>query len=216
MTMTATGSPVASFREAGAGVGVVCLHASASSSTQWPPLMDRLASRFHVLAVDLYGSGRSPRWPDERPLSLLDETALIEPVLAGAGERFHLVGHSYGGAGALRAALAPPGRRGAGRPFEPPPFSFPLCAGPPPPAARGNVAVRDETVGALERGRPDLAGAEFVDYWMGAGTWASMPEPRRAGIATAMRSVRAQWNAVFMEPAPLSAFATLEVPILYI
>jgi len=31
-----------------------------------------------------------------------------------------------------------------------------------------------------------------------------------------MRSVRAQWNAVFTEPAPLSAFATLEVPILYI
>jgi len=216
MTMTATGSPVASFREAGAGVGVVCLHASASSSTQWRPLMDRLASRFHVLAVDLYGSGRSPRWPDERPLSLLDETALIEPVLAGAGERFHLVGHSYGGAVALRTALAAPGRVESLVLFEPVLFSILMAADPAQPAAREIVAVRDETVGALERGRPDLAGAEFVDYWMGAGTWASVPEPRRAGIATAMRSVRAQWNAVFTEPAPLSAFATLEVPILYI
>ena len=50
----------AHFREAGAGRGVVCLHARASSSAQWRPLMDRLASRFRTLAADLYGSGQSP------------------------------------------------------------------------------------------------------------------------------------------------------------
>src|SRR5512144_3434751 len=97
-------------REAGTGPAVVCIHASASSSAQWRPLMDRLAGRFRTLAVDLYGSGRSPRWPDDRPLSLADEVALLEPVLAAAGDGFHLVGHSYGGAVALTAALAEPGR----------------------------------------------------------------------------------------------------------
>ena len=39
-------------REAGTGRGVVCLHANASTSAQWRGLMERLAPRFHVLAVD--------------------------------------------------------------------------------------------------------------------------------------------------------------------
>jgi len=68
--------------------------------------MDHLAGRYRVLAADLYGCGGSPVWPGQRPLSLIDEAALIEPILAAARDRFHLVGHSYGGAVALRAALA--------------------------------------------------------------------------------------------------------------
>ena len=99
----------ASFREAGAGVPVVCIHASASSSGQWRPLMERLAGRFRSLAVDLYGYGQSPPWPDERPLSLTDEAALIEPVLEAVGDPVHVIGHSYGGAVALKAALVRPG-----------------------------------------------------------------------------------------------------------
>ena len=64
------------FREAGCGPAVVCMHSSASSSAQWRPLMDRLAGRFHTLAVDLYGSGKTPAWPGHRPLTLADEAAL--------------------------------------------------------------------------------------------------------------------------------------------
>src|SRR5438874_6249088 len=98
-------SPAAFFREAGAGTGVVCVHASASVSGQWRPLMDLLANRFRVLAADLYGYGQSPAWPDAHKLSLADEARLLEPVFRSAGDRFHLIGHSYGGAVALRAAL---------------------------------------------------------------------------------------------------------------
>lgn len=77
----------ASFRESGAGAGVVCIHSSASSSGQWRPLMDRLANRFRVFAVDLYGYGQSPPWPDDHELSLADEVRLLEPVFRAAGER---------------------------------------------------------------------------------------------------------------------------------
>jgi pimeloyl-ACP methyl ester carboxylesterase len=98
------------FREVGRGAAVVCIHSSASSSAQWRPLMDRLAGRFRTLAVDLYGSGKSPMWPDDRPLGLADEVALLAPVFAAAGDRFCIIGHSYGGAVALEAALAEPQR----------------------------------------------------------------------------------------------------------
>jgi pimeloyl-ACP methyl ester carboxylesterase len=98
------------FREAGAGPGVVCLHANASTSGQWRGLADLLAPKFHVFAVDSYGSGKTPAWPEKRLMTLSDEAALLEPVFAGAGERFALVGHSYGGAVALVTALKNPRR----------------------------------------------------------------------------------------------------------
>jgi pimeloyl-ACP methyl ester carboxylesterase len=202
------------FREAGTGPAVVCIHASAGSSAQWRPLIDRLAGRFRTLAVDLYGSGKSPRWPDDRALSLADEVALLEPVLAAAGDRFHLVGHSYGGAVALKAALADPGRLRSLVLYEPVLFSVLLAEDPAQPAAQEIVAVRDDTVAAIEAGSPRAAGARFLDYWMGAGTWAGMAEPRRNAVAMAMGSLSAEWHAAFMEPTPLSAFASLDVPTL--
>src|SRR5215470_4544290 len=96
------------FREAGTGAGIVCLHANASSSGQWRGLMELLAPSFRVLAPDLYDAGKSPQWPSDRCLQLTDEAALIEPVLARAGSPLALVGHSYGAAVALIAALAQP------------------------------------------------------------------------------------------------------------
>jgi pimeloyl-ACP methyl ester carboxylesterase len=207
---------VPGVREAGTGVPVVCVHASASSSGQWRPLMERLSGRFRSLAVDLYGYGQSPPWPDERPLALADEVELIEPVLETAGDRLHLVGHSYGGAVALRAALACPTRLRSLVLFEPVLFAALLAEDPRQPAAREIAAVRDETVAAVDRGDLDTAGARFVDYWMGAGAWAAMPNPRRQAVAGVMRKVKAEWHAAFTEPMPLSAFAALDVPTLCI
>ena len=54
------------FRETGSGTSVVCLHSSASSSGQWRALMERLADRFRVIAVDLYGSGKTAAWPQDQ------------------------------------------------------------------------------------------------------------------------------------------------------
>jgi pimeloyl-ACP methyl ester carboxylesterase len=73
-------------REAGTGPAVVCTHSNASSSAQWRGLIDLLAPQFHVLAPDLYDSGKSPSWPSDRVIGLRDEVALIEPVLARADD----------------------------------------------------------------------------------------------------------------------------------
>ena len=92
-----------------AAASLVCLHASASSGGQWQALQRRLTGRYQVLSPDLYGSGNSPPWPAERELTLAEEVALLEPVFEAADEAVHLVGHSYGGAVAVRAALTYPG-----------------------------------------------------------------------------------------------------------
>ena len=52
-----------SFREAGAGPGVVCIHANASTGAQWRGLMDLIAPRFRVFAPDSYDAGKSRTGP---------------------------------------------------------------------------------------------------------------------------------------------------------
>ena len=124
-------------REAGTGPGVVCLHANASASAQWRGLMDLLAPRFRVLAPDSYDAGKSPHWPSDRVIHLQDEVGLIEPVLTRAGSPLALVGHSYGAAVALIAALADPGRVRAMALYEPTLFALLDAETPAPNAAEG-------------------------------------------------------------------------------
>lgn len=203
-------------REAGAGPGVVCLHSNASTSGQWRGLMERLAPSFHVLAPDSYGAGKSPEWPTEGPSRLQDEVALIEPVLARAGAPLGLVGHSYGAAIALRAALAHPGRVRALALYEPTLFSLLDAEAPPPNDADGIRAAVARAALALDEGDLGAAAGHFIDYWMGEGSWERMPASRRAPIAASVRNLRRWGQALFGEPTPLEAFRSLEVPVLYL
>jgi pimeloyl-ACP methyl ester carboxylesterase len=202
------------FREAGAGPGVVCLHANASSSSQWRSLMEELSPKFHVLAADSYGSGKSPPWPPGDAW-LRDEVTLLEPVFERAGDPFVLVGHSYGGAIALIAALSHPHRVRALAVYEPTLFSLIGADSPPPNDADGiKNAVRAATA-HLDAGDSRSAAEAFIDFWMGKGSWARMPEARQEPIAKSVASIPAWSNALLKEPTPLAAFRHLTIPILY-
>ena len=203
-----------SIHRAAAGDPVVCIHASASSAAQWTALVERLHGHFRPLAVDLHGAGRTPAWRGDRPLTLADEVALLEPALAATGARFHLVGHSYGGAVALKVALAHPHWVASLTVFEPVLFSLLMADDPRQAAAREIDAVRADTSAAIDRGDLHGAGARFVDYWTGAGTWAAMSERRRTAVAAAMSGLEDQWHAVFEEPTPLAVLGRLDMPAL--
>jgi len=204
------------FREAGLGTSVVCIHSSASSSGQWRALMERLADRFRVIAVDLYGSGKTAAWPQDQPMHLDDELALLSSVFRAAGDRFHLIGHSFGGAVALKAALADRDRLLSLVLYEPALFSALIADAPEMAAAREILAVRDDTIRLVDEGNLNASAQRFVDYWGGDGTWAATPESRRPVLAAAMRAVKSEWHAAFYEPTPLSAFAAVTVPTLFL
>jgi pimeloyl-ACP methyl ester carboxylesterase len=197
-------SPEPFFRESGSGPGVVCTHSNASTSGQWIALMERLAPDFHVLAVDSYGAGKSPEWPSDRVISLRDEVALIEPVLAKAGTPLVLVGHSYGAAVALIAALDRPARVRALALYEPTLFAVIDGEGPPPNDADGIRDAVAASAAALDAGDRDGAAEHFIDYWMGSGSWRKTPEKRQAAIAASGVNVRRWKHALFTEPTPLA------------
>ena len=162
-------------REAGAGPGVICVHSNESSSAQWRALMDLLAPKFHVFATDWYGSGKSPERHSDRVISLRDEVALIEPVLAKAGSPLALIGHSYGAAVTLIAALANPGRVRALALYEPTLFSLIEAERPAPNETDGmqNAVARSSV--ALDAGDRDASRAQFHRLL----DWASSFDERR-------------------------------------
>ena len=203
------------FREVGSGPGVVCLHANASTSSQWRALMESLAPKFHVLAADSFGAGKSPPWPTDRQVSLRDEVALLEPVFARAGDPHALVAHSYGAAVALIAAVSQLRRVRALALYEPVLFALLDAESLPPNDADGLRAAVADACAALDAA--DLFGAAecFIDFWMGKGAWARTPDSRKGPIAASVINVRGWARALFNEPTPLAAFSELKVPVLY-
>lgn len=211
---------VAFVREAGssaAGPTVLCLHSNASSSGQWRSLMELLAPRFRVLAPDQLGAGRSPPWPPGKGSGdgrLDDEVALLAPVLDRMPGRFHLVGHSYGGALAMRLALSQPGRVLSLVMFEPTLFALLEQQQPGGAAAAGIARAAGAAAQAVALGDLDSAGRVFIDYWMGDGTWQAMPAERRSSTADAMRPIGTWAQALFAETATLNDIARLPMPVM--
>jgi pimeloyl-ACP methyl ester carboxylesterase len=202
-------------RESGAGPGVVCVHSNASTSTQWRALMDRLSPDYHVLAADSLGAGRSPAWPEHREVTLSDEVALLEPVFAAAGSPFSLVGHSYGAAVALIAALAAPSRVRAVAVYEPTLFGLVEQQAPGHAANHGIRNAAADAACAIEARDPTAAARVFIDYWMEPGSWDRMPAVRQAPVSASMVNIAGWAHALFSEPTQLRAFRELRVPVLY-
>lgn len=202
-------------REAGAGPAVVCLHSNASHSGQWRDLMSQLSPQYRVLAPDSFGSGQSPDWHSDRVISLSDEVDLLAPVIDRLDAPFFVVGHSYGAAIALKLALRYPGRVRALALYEPTLFSLIDADSDPPNDADGIRDTGSAAAAALDAGDKALAARAFIDYWMGPGSWDRTPPQRQPVIADSVANVRRWGHALFTEPAPLSAFATLDIPVLY-
>jgi pimeloyl-ACP methyl ester carboxylesterase len=178
--------------------------------------MARLAGRYRVLAPNRIGYGGNAPWRGDRPARLADEVAALAPLLNAVGPSCALVGHSFGGAVALKAALLHPERVRALVVYEPVLFGTLVHHRQGDPVAAEIVALAEETTRAVEAG--DLAGAaaRFVDYWHAPGAWDATPAVRRGAILEGMRQLPAEWECSFGEPAILADLSRLDVPTLYL
>jgi len=177
--------------------------------------MDLLSPTHRVIAPDNYGAGKSPDWHSRTHISLQDEVEFLEPVLSLPGDPFTLVGHSYGGAIALRAALANPGRVRALVLYEPTLFAVIDRESLSGSEASRIQGVVDDAGNAIDRGDTSAAAEFFIDYWMGTGAWRRTPDERKGPIAASMVNVRRWGHALTTDNAPLDAFRALEMPVLY-
>jgi pimeloyl-ACP methyl ester carboxylesterase len=178
--------------------------------------MELLAPRFRVVAADSYGAGRSPAWPIDRTVTLADEVALLEPAFERAGDPHVLVGHSYGGAIALVAALRGPRRVRALALYEPTLFALLDEEQSPPNEADGIRGAVARAVEALADGDPSRAAECFIDFWMGPGSFTRMPEARKPPVVESVRNIAGWANALHRDATRLADLAGLDIPVLYL
>lgn len=182
-----------------------------SSHSQWNQLVAREAGRYRFVAVDLLGYGRAPFPLEPNGFTLAQEADAVMAAIAAhvdVDEPVHLVGHSYGGATALRLARELGPRVRSLCLFEP--VAFHLLAHDAP--ARAEIlAVVAGIEGAATRAE---AARSFIDYWNGAGTFDTLPETQQARFAAQIDKVRLDFQALLGEPATLADCAQLAMPAL--
>ena len=199
--------PVVDIVEAGTGPVVVLVHSSVAGGRQWRRLMSDLEGRFHLIAVNLFGYGRTPAWTSQRSQTLEDQVGLVEAVLADNDDRLCLAGHSFGGSVAMKAAGKLGKRVDKLILLEPNPFYL-LDHHGRSEAFAESMDLRNWIKQNGASGDWTAAAERFADYWGDAGTWASMPEERRATFTEALKPNFHEWDAVMDEATTLDEWAS--------
>ena len=192
--------------EAGRGPLVVLMHSSVSGARQWRRLSEDLAIKWHVMAVNLFGYGRTPAWTATRPQTLADQAALIKAVVPDGAQNIALVGHSFGGSVAMRVAADLGKRVSRVVLIEPNPFTVLRDHGRVEAFAE-IVRLRDIVKRNGEKGEWAAAAEQFADYWGGEGSWSAMGPERRAAFAAGLKPNFHEWDAVMNETTSLRSWA---------
>lgn len=200
------------FEETGSGRAIVLVPGSCSTGAAWRPVIAALNGRFRCVTTSLLGYGgtaerRSPSNP-----SIAHEAEAVEAVIGRAAGPVHLVGHSFGGLVALAVALR------ARVPLE----SLTIAEAPAPELLRElgehqhYRAFREMTDAYFSafHGGERQAIATMVDFYGGAGTFASWPPRVRAyAVETTAVNILDWASAYGFCPSP-SALAGVKVPTL--
>lgn len=213
MPILCSGGQKIDYLEGGRGETVVLVHSSVSGNRQWLALIDALKDRYRVIAPNLFGYGETTPWTGSAPQTLADQAELILALCAEVEGPVHLVGHSFGGAVALRTAALLGPRAGKLVLFEPV-LSYLLLQNGRREAyleAR-SLAEHVQSFGAL--GDWITAAGRFADYWLGEGSWAAMPEKRRSAFAGAIRSSVHEFDAILAEPSTVDLCRRLTAKVL--
>lgn len=93
------------YERQGAGSPLVLLHGIGHRWQAWRPVLDRLAERHDVIALDMPGFGLSPALPAGAVYDVATSMDVLADVFATLGlDRPHLAGNSLGGLLAVEAA----------------------------------------------------------------------------------------------------------------
>jgi pimeloyl-ACP methyl ester carboxylesterase len=163
----------------GAGLPLIALHGGGSSGAQWQRLAAALQHERRVIAPDLIGFGRTGAWPQAGGLTHDLQADLVAALMeANGGGAMDIVGHSYGGATAVRLVLRRPELVRSLVLVEP--LLATLLRDAADPLFGEYRDMAEGFVQHARAGQDEEAWALFLDYRNGPGTWAGMAEKARA------------------------------------
>lgn len=205
-------APAIHAPQSGDGAPVVLLHGSASNSSQWRSMVGCLEGRFKVITPNLSGYGKSVSSAAMADLTLAEIARALLPVIDPEGRPVHLVGHSFGGAVALRFASMFPGKVGSLTLIEPAAFNV----------IRDKVnqlpfmqAVRSSRV-AMAEGDAWNSMRIFIDYWNGVEAWNRTSHGLRQRLAAMAGLVHRDYAALASDPFTDQDAASVVCPTLVV
>ncbi|MCB1491354.1 MAG: alpha/beta fold hydrolase [Rhodobiaceae bacterium] len=194
---------------------VLAIHASASGPSQWRRLADDMAIRHHVITPDM-STWRAALSANDVPYAGLRPA--VEAALDQAGtanRRMHIVGHSFGGAVALKLALTRPDLVASLTLYEPTaPFLLDRSGETDGPLVAELRALGRTLTQSADAGHPELGMRRFVAFWTGSDDWDAMPESRRLRMVGAVPSVISDFAGAFSERTRLADLKAITVPTL--
>ena len=202
------------YLEQGAGPPLVLLHAGGSSGKQWVKTAGLLEERFRVVAPDLWGFGRTEGWTGEESLTHDHQALLVARVIEEmASGPAHLVGHSYGGATALRLVLQ---RKDLVKTLilvEPILTPLLRLAGEEK-AFREYFDMAQAFMSNAATGKLDEAWRGFIDYRNGPGTWQALPAATKERFVAGTGSAVAGFQSNLSNPTSLEDVRRVQLPTL--
>ena len=200
-----TGLGGTDFIEAGTGPKVILIHSSVAGARQWGGLMNALADRFHFIAINLFGYGATKPWSERKTQRLEDQARLLAPFVPDDGSKFSIVGHSFGGSVAMKAAAMFKNHVDRLVLIEPNPFYL-LRQNGRDEAFQEALSLRNTIKQSGTDNTWPIAAEVFSNYWTGAGSWDAMPEERRVKFISALEPNFHEWDGVMNEETPLSVW----------
>lgn len=189
---------------------LVALHSSGAGGRQWQGWRGLLPPAVELHTPDLLGYGVA-EWSAGAATTLDAEAQALHTQIAALPGGVHLLGHSYGGAVALQVALRWPRHVRSLTLYEP--VRFALLRQAEPALWQRIVGVGREIRALVQAGRSEDAAERFVDYWSRAGAWQALAPQRRQAVAKRMPKVAAEFDALFGDTLPESAYHGLRVPL---
>lgn len=193
----------------GEGPAVVLFHSSLSSAKQWLHLVSLLKKQYRVINIDTLGYGLADDVSDKAAYNFSVELKRVNGALTEiiGDDPFHLVGHSCGGAIALKLAVENPDKVLSMSLYEP--VAFHLLPEDGDARKASNTFANEIDIDDYY-----LAAERFTDFWNRKGFFKSLPEKMQQIMSQDMEKVNLDFIGLMSETYGLSDMKKITAPVL--
>jgi pimeloyl-ACP methyl ester carboxylesterase len=196
----------------GTGSTIVLVPGSCSTGAAWRPVTAAWGNRFRCVTTSLLGYGDTAERRSARDPSIWHEVDIVESVIRKAGGPVHLVGHSFGALVAIAVALRNRVTLASLAVIEAPAAELLRVNGD-----RQHYRAFHQMTGgyfaAFANGNTEAI-ATMIDFYGGAGTFASWPLNVRAYALETTAVNMLDWASAYGFPLSAAALASIDIPVL--
>ena len=200
------------YDESGQGLTVVLVPGSCSTGAAWRPVLAGWDGAFRTVTTSLSGYGGTAERRSARDPSIDHEVDILEAVVRKAGGPVHLVGHSFGAFASLALALRDRTSIASLTLIEAPAAELLRVLGEHE-HYQAFRRMTDAYVADFAGGNRAAIGS-MIDFYGGAGTYASWPDKVRSYAEQTTPVNILDWASGYGFPLNPAALAAVDLPTL--